>query len=168
MLYSVTHTPANYPLRIAVCVSPLPSSDVCRKCRINSDNSRQIGEKFSSSGFHLDSEKTGRRQGRAACMRLICSIHDVCSSLWKFSYWCNHFSFSSLLDVGSNPSTFPCTMRSYEYIATLNHWSFSFPCAVARPQFLVSVLLLKHFGIVAAACGENTVCPYKQVFKKTF
>ena len=60
-----------------------------------------------------------------------------------------------LCDVGTNPSTFPCKMRSYEYIAALNHWSSTSPCAVARPHFLVSVQLVKHFGIMAEAFGEN-------------
>ena len=50
-------------------------------------------------------------------------------------------------------------MRSYEYIAALNHWSSPSPYAVARPDFLVSVLLVKHFGIMAAAFGENYVVP---------
>jgi hypothetical protein len=52
-------------------------------------------------------------------------------------------------------------MRSYEYIAALNHWSCPSPHAVTRPDFLVSVLLVKHFGIMAAAFGKSMLCLYK-------
>jgi hypothetical protein len=90
---------------------------------------------FQAAGSILDSDKTGIRERCVACMRLMCSIHDVCSSVWKFNYCCKPLQLSPLLDVGSNPSTFPCKMCSYEYIAALNHWAFSFLYAVAGLSF---------------------------------
>jgi hypothetical protein len=91
----------------------------------------------------------------------VCSkanVYDVCSSVCECGCCCNHSSFSFLCDVGTNPSAFPCKMLSYEYIAALNHWSSPSPCAVARPHFLVSVLLVKHFDIIAATFGKNMLC----------